>query len=253
MCEALSDKDAVEIVKHIDNLHYVLIAKTPSENSVEASNDGTSTITRDTNRPEWTLGSFAKLPEAKEANLSLIELASLRLYTTSTFALINRPLRASGTKLADELRSSRHPLAITTAHIGKGLKKLRALNFRDIEEKDDGEYNAPKGLSEYLWRGMKDVVVNDEFMSYGGSELGCMSTSESLKIIANYAYSSSPLLFRIKVETPMDRGARLKWLSVYPDEDEVLYPPLTYLKPMLKQKIKGMGGEVVTLKAVFPS
>ena len=32
----------------------------------------------------------------------------------------------------------------------------------------------------------------------------------------------------------------------------VLYPPLTYLKPMLKQKIKGMGGEVVTLKAVFP-
>ena len=136
--------------------------------------------------------------------------------------------------------------------------------------------------------------MNDEFMSYGGSELGCMSTSESLKIIANYAYSSSPLLFRIKVETPMDRGARLKWLSVYPDEDEgarrasracmsctrtppritrlhlplsrgslsapppdlataVLYPPLTYLKPMLKQKIKGMGGEVVTLKAVFPS
>ena len=75
-------------------------------------------------------------------------MASLRLYTTSTFALINRPLRASGTKLADELRSSRHPLAITTAHIGKGLKKLRALNFRDIEEKDDGEYNAPKGLSE---------------------------------------------------------------------------------------------------------
>ena len=71
-----------------------------------------------------------------------------------------------------------------------------------------------------LWRGMKDIVVSDEFMSYGGSELGCMSTSESLKIIASYAYSSSPLLFRMKVETPMDRGARLKWLSVYPDEDE---------------------------------
>ena len=54
----------------------------------------------------------------------------------------------------------------------------------------------------------------------------------------------------------MDRGASLKWLSVYPAEDEVLYPPLTYLKPMLKQQIKGfkgLGGEVVTLKAVFPS
>ena len=228
LCDALSEKDALEIAKHIDNLHYVLIAATSPLK--QASNDGNSTISRDTDRPGWTLSTFAHLPQAKESSLSLIEVASLRLYTTSTYMLINSPLRASGASTADELRSSRHPLAITTAHIGKGLKKLRALNFRDIEENKDtgiggsdggkGENYAPKGVSGYLWRGMKNVVPSDEFMSYGGSELGCMSTSESLKIIAGYAYSSSPLLFRIKVESPMDRGARLRWLSVYPDEDE---------------------------------
>lgn len=197
------------------------------------------------------------------------QVAALRLYTTSTYTLVNNPLRASGGKLSEELRSSRHPLAVTTAHITKGLKKLRALNFNDIEDagatrkigssqsassKGDGDADgARKVVSSYLWRGLKNVVVPDEFMSYGGSELGCMSTSESLKIIASYAASSSPLLFRIKIESPMDRGASLKWLSVYPAENEVLYPPLTYLKPMLKQQIKGMDGEVVTLKAVFPS
>ena len=69
-----------------------------------------------------------------------------------------------------------------------------------------------------------------QFMSYGGSELGCMSTSEDIDIIAGYAHSTSPLLFRIKIESPMDRGASLKWLSIYPKEEEVLYPPLTYVR-----------------------
>ena len=51
----------------------------------------------------------------------------------------------------------------------------------------------------------------------------------------------------------MDRGATIKWLSVYPGEEEVLYPPLMYIKPLLKQKIRGHGGEVVTVKLVYPS
>ena len=68
-----------------------------------------------------------------------------------------------------------------------------------------------------------------------------MSTSESLKIIAGYALSSSPLLFRIKIESPMDRGASLKWLSVYPGEDEVLYPPLTVWSPAGTRDLSAVG------------
>jgi len=210
--------------------------------------------------------------------------ASLRLYTTSSYTLINNPLRKSYGMSAAELQRRPHPLAVTTFHITSGLKKLRALNFRSFREsslnKDDtlrapdaAAPGVPGGrtlkrqntigsqiqtsahsIDKYLWRGLKDLTVSDHFMSYGGSELACMSTSESLSVIANYALSDSPLLFRIKIETPMDRGASLKWLSTFPHEDEVLYPPLTYLQPLLKQKIRGKeGGMVVTLKAVFPS
>ena len=88
----------------------------------------------------------------------------------------------------------------------------------------------------------------------GGAELACMSTSSDLNIVASYAQSRQPLLFRIKVDSPMELGAELGWLSMYPGEAEVLYPPLTFAKPLFKQTIKGLvGGMVVTLKPSFPS
>ena len=198
LCTALKGKEIAEISKHIENLHYVLVAEVVA-GKAEDSNDGNTQIRRDNTyikapdgflnsalihtdsdgfrwipeRDGWTLSDFAQRPEAKECSLSLIEVASLRLYTTSTYTLINNPLRSTGGKGSEELRGSKHPMAVTTEQITKGLKKLRALNFRDIEGtgasminsqgKDDGE--APAAVSGYLWRGMKDVIVTDEFMS----------------------------------------------------------------------------------------
>ena len=40
---------------------------------------------------------------------------------------------------------------------------------------------------------------------------------------------------------------------MFPGESEVLYPPLTYLKPMFKQSIGGTDGVVVTVKPSFAS
>lgn len=39
----------------------------------------------------------------------------------------------------------------------------------------------------------------------------------------------------------LECGADISFLSVYPEEKEVLYPPLTYLEPVSvkKQRIKG--------------
>ena len=69
-----------------------------------------------------------------------------------------------------------------------------------------------------------------------------------------YAASSSPLLLRIKVDSPMELGADIHWLSLFPGEREVLFPPLTFLKPMFKQQIRNSsGGVVVTVKPSFPS
>ena len=66
-----------------------------------------------------------------------------------------------------------------------------------------------------------------------------MSTTTDLKVAikftqleqsANPNRSGSALLFRVLVSNMMQRGADLAFLSAFPDEAELLYPPLTYLK-----------------------
>merc|ERR1712039_1074378 len=95
------------------------------------------------------------------------------------------------------------------------------------------------------------VVVLDEgddgFMLKGGTELGCMSTSTSKDIIGKYSQSSCPLIFRVVSDGFMSRGADISWLSLFPSEKEVLYPPLTYLRPIRKVRIRNNGGFVVTV------
>ena len=81
----------------------------------------------------------------------------------------------------------------------------------------------------------------------------CMSTTSDLSTVARYAKSHAPLLFRIRVDSPMELGADIHWLSLFPGEREVLYPPLTYLKPMFRQEIRNVPGTVITLKPSFPT
>ena len=80
-----------------------------------------------------------------------------------------------------------------------------------------------------------------------------MSTTSDLAVVAGYARSRAPLLMRIKVDSPMELGADIHWLSMFPGEEEVLFPPLTFLKPMFKQQIRNSAGVVVTVRPSFPS
>ena len=54
---------------------------------------------------------------------------------------------------------------------------------------------------------------------------------------------------------PDCRGADIAWLSVFPDEKETLYPPLTYLRPvtMGKEDVGGKQMLVSTVEPQFPS
>lgn len=197
---------------------------------------------------------------AVKAKLKKAEVVALRLYTTSTFRLINQPLRECSEALARNTamhygasltkqqsgtnQQDRIPLPITTQCIDNALKKLRACHMAGHK----------KFKEVYLWRGLKNLSVNSTFMLKGGTEFACMSATENVKVMAAYARSEEPLIFRIKVESPMEMGADISWLSVYPDEKEVLYPPMTYLKPMFRQRIRGKAkGEVVSIKATFSS
>ena len=225
------DEKAADFLLEVQrNLAYVL-----DEPAVEAEvtgNDG-GKAKRDTGHNGQCLKDFVELDEAKHAKLSPAEVAALRLYTSSTFRVINGPLRAG---------VQPHPFSFTTLLIYRALKKLRAKHMAVL-----------KFQTRYLWRGMRDRTVTEEFMLKGGVELGCMSTTSDLAVVAGYARSQAPLLLRIKIDNPMEMGADIRWLSMFPGEEEVLFPPLTFLKPMFKQQVRNGVGIVVTVKPSFPS
>ena len=73
-----------------------------------------------------------------------------------------------------------------------------------------------------------DAKVLDEFKRVGGTELAPMSTSASKAVAFSYAQSDTPLVFKYECKG-LTRGCSIDFLSVYPGEEEYLYPPLTYI------------------------
>jgi hypothetical protein len=92
---------------------------------------------------------------------------------------------------------------------------------------------------------MKNLKLSFEFLLQGGTELACLSTSESEDVAFNaFADSESPLLLQIVSKDFNTHGARIDFLSVYPSEKEILYPPLTFmrcLKTAKKQRKNAQG------------
>ncbi|EKX31479.1 hypothetical protein GUITHDRAFT_83097 [Guillardia theta CCMP2712] len=154
---------------------------------------------------------FVNHPHSVRAKLTAENVLALRLYTSDTFRLINRFLRSP---------ARRHPLAMTVMHLTEGICKLRIVNLDSLEP----------GKLHTLWRGVKDKVVPKGFGRRGGTELACMSTTASKAVAVKYAASETPLLFEMHVK-PIQMGSSLQYLSVFPKEEEYLYPALTYLDP----------------------
>ena len=98
--------------------------------------------------------------------------------------------------------------------ISAGIGKLSRVT------KCDRVYRAPGGvLPKYFWD-------DDEFGVKGGIEMGFMSTSRSKHAAMDYAkFSGVKLIFEIN-QGMVSRGADVSWLSMYPKEDEVLFPPM---------------------------
>ena len=168
---------------------------------------------RDKDREGMTLAYFLNHRKAKEAALDEAEVVALRLYTTLAYKFMNIPLR-------DDMRynqGSPCPLAVTTYFAASGIRKLRALNV------ESGPVT--------LWRGMRNLEAADHFMQAGGTELAFMSTTADLEVAVRYSLSRNSLLFKIVSPGFMTTGADVQWLSAFPTEAEVLYPPLTYLRP----------------------
>ena len=59
-----------------------------------------------------------------------------------------------------------------------------------------------------------------------------MSVTADLQVAVQYGLSAGELLFMLKVDNFLQLGAELQWVSAFPGEAEVLYPPLTHLRPV---------------------
>jgi len=194
---------------------------------------------RDKGQAGQRLEDFCKHPIALKEELKSTEIAALRLYTSSAFEAINKPLRDQK-RIAE---GRRHPLALVTLMAHEGIKKLRG----------HGASDASALASVVLWRGLKHVRVTDKFAEVGGTELAPMSTTTELDVAARYsvgAGSTSSLLFRIVTENQLQRGVDLKWLSVFPGEAEVLFAPLTYMQPTGRSQKVEVGGHTFTIVEV---
>jgi hypothetical protein len=187
---------------------------------------------RDAGNEGMTLGGFCVQPDARTAALTRAHVLALRLYTSNSYGRVNDPLR-QGMKP--------HPFAATTYYIHDAIAKLRATRADDAT------------VVRTFWRGLDDMAVSDEFMAQGGTEIGCMSTSESIavaRMFAKVGKTANPLLLKVEATSLMDCGADIGWLSMYPAEKEVLFPPLTYLRPVGEPVLED-GCTVITVQPRF--
>ena len=183
---------------------------------------------RDHGRGGVSLEHFMSQEQCAKAGLAREHVIALRLYTTAMYKYINAPLRDSSL-----YRDGRHPLAAVVFYIFQGIKLLR-----NCADDVNGRV--------VLWRGVKSVKADQNFLENGGTELAPMSTTTELDVALGYlngmTLSKGAVLFKIVVTNKLNMGAVLTWLSAFPSEAEVLYPPMTYLE-VEKQYMRDENGE----------
>jgi hypothetical protein len=193
-------------------------------------------VSRDAGHEGMTLDDFVKHPVAVAAGLKKAHVLALRLYTSNSYDRINGPLRGGCSS------GNPHPYAATVYYIHSGIMKLRATRAA-----------AHATAHRTFWRGLTDMSVAEEFLKQGGTEMACMSTTEYLAVARKFAKVgkvANPLLIKVESNSLMNCGADISWLSMYPEEAEVLFPPLTFLRPMGKPVVED-GCTVIVVQPYF--
>jgi hypothetical protein len=80
-----------------------------------------------------------------------------------------------------------------------------------------------------------------------------MSTTTDIETAVSYSISRESLIFKITTENQLQRGADLQWVSAFPGEAEILYPPLTYLQPTGRKEVIEVDAHCFTIVEVRPT
>lgn len=160
-----------------------------------------------------------------------------------------------------EQEKAPHPFPVTVTLIDDAIKRLRASTANTFERKSQQSLSSSsndleENVHTYLWRGIKNTKISEDFLqgNKGGTELGLMSTTQDLKIAIEYSKSleGNALLFKFKIDNIKQFGANIAWLSAFPTEEEILYPPLTFLQPTGRVETTTINGLAFTTVEIEP-
>jgi len=80
-----------------------------------------------------------------------------------------------------------------------------------------------------------------------------MSTTTDIKTAVAASFSNKSCIFRIVTRNMLQRGADLPWVSVFPSEEQMLFPPLTYLQPTGRTQDIELDGHQCVIVEVVPT
>ena len=156
--------------------------------------------------------------------ISEAEVIAGRGYTGPLFVKMNGSLRAV---------SGKFPASMTEHLKGNTYTNL-IYACNSLLRKFSQISNIPKGR--VVYRGLSGVNLPqcfeecEEGGGRGGVDFGFLSTTRRREVAASYiGDKGKPVLFMFEVGD-IDRGASLSFLSQYPNEEEILIPPLSYLE-----------------------
>jgi hypothetical protein len=229
----ISDKDLTRSIeqecklneggKYFDDYKYVVLQKAKEE--VKQDQATKLDKIKDKGHDGWTLDNFVNLEVAKKAKLERSHVAVIRLYTGALYKPWNMALRALvGMDQDPEAKRSLMNWATCVAVLYKALIML------SYQTKPG---TVLRGLDESwgttLPPSFTDPSKNEDGFA-GGVEMGFMSRTRHLKIA--YEFSGGPYkrgtIFEITF-TAASRGANVQPFSIWPEEEELLFSPFTYL------------------------
>jgi len=177
---------------------------------------------------------FANLDEAKTAELGRAHVLVLRLYTSSAHQRLNAAMRRC---------TKPNPFARTAVCLSEAIRRLQRVEV----------CSRPWSINEtvHLYRGLKNMREPDAFALSGGCEHTPISTSADQRVAAAYAQSRNPLLLRFR-SRGLNRGVSLQFLSLYPKEQEYVFPPLTFLAPDQVPEVLADGVIMWTVEPQLP-
>jgi len=176
----------------------------------------------------YTLDDIMEEDDVVKYHLQKWHVFVVRLYSTAAYWTINCnmrkritiPVQEAQKLIEQKSREGKYPYPLTLLMLKDALLKLRE---KHIDTGDDTDLD--------LFRGMKDLALPEEFIGKGGCEFAPCSTTTDIMVALKYSKSDRPSILKVHSKGFQDRGADISFLSAFPSEKEILYPPLTMFRP----------------------